>query len=383
MYDTYKKGKHNLLKTLIISISLLLYGCTNVSQEEILVQNKKLKTSNECALFDGSCVDEDEVVINFETYSHYDNKTDELVIDIHSYIFEPTSSQTKKDTFISLIKSYSNYDGEVVSDVDKRISLFLADNQSSETLLINLNNKIYTLNSSNSAGDIVDEIRLNKDEYKNLIDKKSFTYKVLMPKDDKRVFIGKVFNLEKNSTKIVSDIDDTIKISEVYISKEALLANTFLKPSKVAPKMLDLFKKLKEENPGCSFHYVSGSPKQLYPFLKNFIKTNGFDEGQLILKPFNFDLLSGDFYNFFDSDSTYNHKIKNISKIFEDFKNSKFILVGDSGEKDPEVYAYMYKKYKNQIKNIYIRNVTQESLDNERFKTLFGLYSKNVVLIEP
>ena len=354
-----------------------------MSQEEIAIENQNFKTSNECSYFDGSCVNDDEVVTNFETYAHYDEKTDELVIDIHSWIYEPTTSQTKKDAFISLIKSYTNYDGEVVSDIDKRTSLFLADNQSSETLLINLNNKTYTLNDSNGAGDIVDEIRLSKNEYKNLIDKKSFTYKVLMPKDDKRVFTGKVFNLDQNSTKVVSDIDDTIKISEVYISKEALLANTFLKQSRVAPKMLDLFKTFKEENPNCSFHYVSGSPKQLYPFLKEFIKTSGFDEGELVLKPFNFDILGGDFYNFFDSESTYNHKIKNIGKMFEDFKNSKFILVGDSGEKDPEVYAYLYKKYKNQIKKIYIRNVTKESLDNEHFETLFGLYAKDVILIEP
>ena len=47
------------------------------------------------------------------------------------------------------------------------------------------------------------------------------------------------------------------------------------------------------------------------------------------------------------------------------------MLVGDSGEQDPEVYAELANERPDQILRIYIRNVTDESAENERFTTLF------------
>ena len=49
-----------------------------------------------------------------------------------------------------------------------------------------------------------------------------------------------------------------------------------------------------------------------------------------------------------------------------------FVLVGDSGEQDPEVYAALIRKFPEQIKKIYIRNVTNEEAGNDRFNAVFG-----------
>ena len=60
-----------------------------------------------------------------------------------------------------------------------------------------------------------------------------------------------------------------------------------------------------------------------------------------------------------------------IEKILDRYPDREFVLVGDSGEQDPEVYAYLLRNRPDQILKIYIRNVTQESADNERFATVF------------
>ncbi|KAI9323093.1 hypothetical protein BX666DRAFT_1846751 [Dichotomocladium elegans] len=52
------------------------------------------------------------------------------------------------------------------------------------------------------------------------------------------------------------------------------------------------------------------------------------------------------------------HKMDVISQILEDFPNRKFILVGDSGERDPEVYRQIYNRYPHQIVKIFIHDVS-------------------------
>ena len=66
---------------------------------------------------------------------------------------------------------------------------------------------------------------------------------------------------------VISDIDDTIKVSEVGNRKE-LLANTFLREFKSVTGMAELYQQW--ASTGTSFHYVSSSPWQLYRALQGF-----------------------------------------------------------------------------------------------------------------
>ena len=47
------------------------------------------------------------------------------------------------------------------------------------------------------------------------------------------------------------------------------------------------------------------------------------------------------------------------------------MLVGDSGESDPEIYGALALKYPAQIQAIYIRDVTGEPRDSNRYRTAF------------
>ena len=54
------------------------------------------------------------------------------------------------------------------------------------------------------------------------------------------------------------------------------------------------------------------------------------------------------------------YKLSVIEPLLKQFPRRKFILIGDSGERDPEIYGELARKYPNQIERIYIHDVTGE-----------------------
>jgi len=60
-----------------------------------------------------------------------------------------------------------------------------------------------------------------------------------------------------------------------------------------------------------------------------------------------------------------------IGNILDRYPYRRFVLVGDSGEQDPEVYAELLRNRPEQVLRVYIRNVTQADRDDERFASVF------------
>ena len=67
----------------------------------------------------------------------------------------------------------------------------------------------------------------------------------------------------------------------------------------------------------------------------------------------------------------FNSKVTRIESILKRFRERRFVLVGDSGEKDPEVYGELARRHRAQIVAILIRNVTATDDDDERWKKAF------------
>jgi phosphatidate phosphatase APP1 len=206
---------------------------------------------------------------------------------------------------------------------------------------------------------------------------------VLLPKKESRVFSSTITLVSPKSTIIVSDIDDTIKVSEVYKGEEILLQNTFAKPHVAASNMQTLLQTLQNQESNSTLHYLSGSPRQLQTSLEKFIHENHFSMASMHLKPLHISLSSFSFYNFFDSASTFTHKSATLKQMMLDFPTQSFILIGDSGEKDPEIYASFLESHAPQIKAIYIRNVSDENRTNTRMQNTFGIHIDKLTLIDP
>jgi phosphatidate phosphatase APP1 len=61
-----------------------------------------------------------------------------------------------------------------------------------------------------------------------------------------------------------------------------------------------------------------------------------------------------------NDEGTLEHKVSEISRLMERFPQRRFVLLGDSGEKDPEVYRRILEKYPGQVEQILIRDVVND-----------------------
>lgn len=181
-----------------------------------------------------------------------------------------------------------------------------------------------------------------------------------LPKNGEKVSaVGKVF-VPPPTAKfgVISDLDDTVITTEVT-SKWRMLLNTALRneysrlPFKgVAAFYRALQKGLSDENN--PFFYVSSSPWNLYPLLREFLRHNEIPSGTLFLKDF------GN-HTIFNSGDHASHKTENIERILNTYPLLPFVLIGDSGERDPEIYREIVRNYPNRIRIIYIRSVNQNA----------------------
>ncbi|HEV7621047.1 MAG TPA: App1 family protein, partial [Flavisolibacter sp.] len=104
------------------------------------------------------------------------------------------------------------------------------------------------------------------------------------------------------------------------------------------------------------FFYVSSSEWNLYDYIREFTIVNKIPEGVYLLnqlKLFRELLKTG--HN--------NHKTKftRIARILEHFPQQKFVLLGDSSQQDPYIYAAITEHFPHQIHAVYIRDVYKHS----------------------
>ncbi|KAJ6183839.1 hypothetical protein N7519_005140 [Penicillium mononematosum] len=150
---------------------------------------------------------------------------------------------------------------------------------------------------------------------------------------------------------LISDIDDTVKHSAIASGAKEMFRNTFIREldELTVEGVSDWYCKLASE--GVQIHYVSNAPWQLYPLLERYFKMVGLPPGSFHLKQYS-GMLQGIF------EPTAERKRGSLEQILRDFPERKFILVGDSGEADLEVYTEIVLANPGQILGIFIRDVT-------------------------
>ncbi|RUS21852.1 hypothetical protein BC937DRAFT_91285 [Endogone sp. FLAS-F59071] len=163
---------------------------------------------------------------------------------------------------------------------------------------------------------------------------------------------GVVNLVNSEGTSIISDIDDTIKDTEILAGGKAVLSNTFLHEFKEVPGMSDIYSTLYAR--GASIHYVSNGPWQLFPMIRGFFQTYAFPPGSAHMKFY--DGLIKSAYQ--QKENPMASKFFYIRELLKDFPHRKFILIGDTGELDPEIYTTIAREHPNQIIRIFIRDVT-------------------------
>lgn len=185
---------------------------------------------------------------------------------------------------------------------------------------------------------------------------------------------------ETSTYGIISDIDDTIlQTDATSILKSAWLTFFQNAYSRIPMKGVSAFYKAMQKGlDGINYNpvfYVSSSPWNLYDFLTAFIKINDIPEGPVLLKDYGF---SG---NKLWSEGHLIHKSKMIRNILNAYPKMKFILAGDSGQKDPEIYTEIVKEFPGRILAVYIRDASLNPRDEEVKKIKESLIEHKVDMV--
>lgn len=170
--------------------------------------------------------------------------------------------------------------------------------------------------------------------------------------------IGLIHILGDKSLAIISDFDDTIIQSKVpdtvQLLKNAASRNAAQIP--LIPGAAAAYQAAIAGPYGTVF-YLSGSPQNFLPRLMDVIRLNALPKGPVLLKNFGQDPT-------FDQ-RTY--KLAHLRRVLTTCSKTRFLLVGDSGEHDPEVYAQLRGLFPDRIIGIVIRLVPGGTQRVERF----------------
>ncbi|MFA6093484.1 MAG: App1 family protein [Elusimicrobiota bacterium] len=320
-----------------------------------------------------SCIKKDEAVLFFPETARpiSDDKDSGWEISIHGWIFEPEKDSLKRKALLGILRKAigieKNEDGE--SLFDERARRFLVGNEGHKSLRIRLGGKEYALEPSKSNGHFESILRLDAAQMQAIRQTRKgsderIRFRAVTGKDDKRVFSGEILPVDNSGISVLSDIDDTIKISQVA-DKKALLRNTFLRKYAAVPGMSEVFQRLKRH--GAVFHYVSASPWQLYEPLAAFLHSNGFPAGIFYLKDFR--LKDSSFFSLFASPLEYKRAV--LQSLLRRFPKRRFILVGDSTEKDIDAYAEIAEAFPDRIEAVFIRDAAGTESAEERLRAAF------------
>ncbi|MDB5795208.1 MAG: Phosphatidate phosphatase [Noviherbaspirillum sp.] len=157
---------------------------------------------------------------------------------------------------------------------------------------------------------------------------------------------------------VISDIDDTILWTNVTnkLNMMLMLARSNAHTRKPFKGVSAFYRALHEgvrggeNNP---LFYVSSSPWHLYPPLVEFLRVQDIPLGPLMLKELGMRKLFG-------PGKHHSHKLDKIESILSFYPHLQFILIGDSGEQDPEIYAEVVRRHPRAVRAIYIRNVNPD-----------------------
>lgn len=295
------------------------------------------------------------------TYAVYEPDSKTYRVHIHAWVYEPEPDSTLRGLFVKRLQEELELeeDSPEAAIFESRMRRFLVDNERRKKVVVRHDTDEVEVGRTAANGHVENVIELPARE----VPARQLPLRISVGDELTKEHVVPV--LAANGLAVVSDIDDTIKDSNV-LDRKKLLEKTFIREFTPVPGMAKAYQKLESE--GASFHYLSSSPWQLFEPLDNFRARSGFPEGTFHLRIYRPKSIGSNLDLVGDSQP---HKVGNLRRVLNDLKEREFILIGDSGEKDPEVYGEMAREFPGRIKAIYIRRVAGADLSKERFARAF------------
>lgn len=305
----------------------------------------------------------DEEIVFFSSLGRPVEQGKAWEIQVHGCIYEPE----KRRLAVGLLRTALKLDGVKLSAAQRalfaeRARLFMVDHERGRTIVVRVAGRDFRLPESRADGQFFGRLRLDASGIPEHAE--NLPIKAVLRAGDTRQFDGRVELWRTNGITVISDIDDTIKITNVG-DHSAMLRNTFLEPFQVVPQMAGAYRAWAARS-SAQFCYVSASPWQLFLPLSEFLSSNGFPVGAFCLR--NFRWKDESFFHLFQDPGKF--KLAVLEPLLQNCPERRFVLVGDSGEKDAETYIELSRKFPRQISRICIRDVTGETIEAKRYRSL-------------
>jgi phosphatidate phosphatase APP1 len=154
---------------------------------------------------------------------------------------------------------------------------------------------------------------------------------------------------------VISDIDDTVLQTGLAEGLTAVKNTLFgqAHTRHAVPGMATLYRALEAGRPGdgrSAFFYLSTGPWSLYSVLAEFMKVRGFPDGPMFLTDW------GPQERYITRSGT-EHKRQTLRRLAAHFPDRRFVLIGDSGQRDPYTYAEFAREHPDSVAAIVIVDV--------------------------
>lgn len=167
-----------------------------------------------------------------------------------------------------------------------------------------------------------------------------------------------IYDDTKPFTAVVSDVDDTIV--KTYVTDKAKLVGAVLlrNAHQLEPVQGAAANYQRAKDAGVAgYFYLSGSPQNFYVRIQSYLAHNKFPAGPLLLKNFGDDPLT----------KQQGYKLDRLEGLLQVLPSMRVILVGDSGEHDPEIYAELRRRHPDRVAGIVIRKTPGSDVTPSRF----------------
>ena len=181
---------------------------------------------------------------------------------------------------------------------------------------------------------------------------------LLLPDRDAKPATGQVLVPAPDAAiGVISDIDDTIVVTGATSLRQMVSSVLLQNAATRLPfeGVADFYKLLHGgRNP---IFYVSSSPWNLYDLLADYMDIHGIPHGPMFLQDYGID------DDTWIHDAHDVHKLREIQTILDYYAPLPFVLVGDSGQHDPEIYLNVIRANPARIRLAIIRDVTDTTRD--------------------
>lgn len=157
----------------------------------------------------------------------------------------------------------------------------------------------------------------------------------------------------EQTTAMVSDIDDTVMVTALPRPLLAAYNAMVLHENarRVVPGMAALYRRWGDANPGAPTFYLSTGAWNVAPALRRFLARHGYPAGPLLLTdwgPTN----TGWFR------SGQQHKRDTLRRLLAELPQVSWVLVGDDGQHDPQIYGDLAAEHPDRVRLVAIRQLT-------------------------